>query len=44
MADLAVDDVAEQSPGLAVELHQLHLFKKASDTSPHRSLPLDILF
>ena len=28
MADLAVDDVAEQSPGLAVELHQLHLFKR----------------
>ena len=28
MADLAVDDVAEQSPGLAVELHQLHLFER----------------
>jgi hypothetical protein len=28
VADLAVDDVAEQSPGLAVELHQLHLFER----------------
>jgi hypothetical protein len=26
--DLAVDDVAEQAPGLAVELHQLHLFDR----------------
>jgi len=28
VADLAVDDVAEQPPGLAVELHQLHLFDR----------------
>jgi len=28
VADLVVDDVAEQLPGLAVELHQLHLFDR----------------
>jgi hypothetical protein len=28
VADLAVDDVAEQPPRLAIELHQLHLFDR----------------
>src|SRR3954462_11492381 len=28
VADLAVDDVAEQSPRLAIELHQLHLLDR----------------